>query len=83
MNNQWQLQEAKSRFSELVDKAIQHGPQIVTRHGKEAVVVVSAKEYRTNKLPSKSLTEFFKASPLRGAKLDLTRSKDTGRNVSL
>ena len=41
----WQLQEAKAKFSELVQKAIDEGPQTVTRRGKEAVVVLSAKSY--------------------------------------
>ena len=44
---QWQLQEAKAKFSELVQKAIDEGPQTVTRHGKDAVVVLSVQEYRT------------------------------------
>jgi prevent-host-death family protein len=42
----WQLQEAKAKFSEIVQKAIDEGPQTVTRHGKDAVVVVSSAEYR-------------------------------------
>ncbi len=42
----WQVQEAKQRFSEVVRRAMSEGPQVVTRHGEEAVVVVSAKEYR-------------------------------------
>ena len=83
MSNQWQLQQAKSRFSELVERALQHGPQIVTRRGKEAVVVVSARQFMMMSQPSKNLIEFFKTSPLRGAKLDLTRSKETGRTVKL
>jgi antitoxin Phd len=41
----WQLQEAKAKLSELVQKAIDEGPQTVTRHGKDAVVVLSVKEY--------------------------------------
>ena len=41
----WQLQEAKNRFSEVVEEAIQHGPQTVTRHGREAVVIVSYDDY--------------------------------------
>jgi len=41
----WKLQDAKARFSELVRKAQTEGPQHVTVHGKEAVVVVSASEY--------------------------------------
>lgn len=42
----WQLQDAKQRFSELVRLAEQAGPQIVTRHGTEVAVVISAEEYR-------------------------------------
>ena len=42
----WQLQEAKARFSQLVRKAIEEGPQAVTRHGEEVVVVISAEEFR-------------------------------------
>ena len=42
----WQLQEAKQKFSELVRRAEREGPQVVTRHGEEVVVVVPAEEYR-------------------------------------
>jgi prevent-host-death family protein len=42
----WQVQEAKGRFSELVECSIKDGPQMVTRHGAEAVVVVAADEFR-------------------------------------
>lgn len=42
----WQLQEARSQFSTLVDEALEHGPQRVTRHGRAAVVVVSEEEWR-------------------------------------
>ncbi|MYD35620.1 MAG: type II toxin-antitoxin system prevent-host-death family antitoxin [Dehalococcoidia bacterium] len=38
--NKWQLQEAKARFSALVEDTIENGPQIVTKRGIEAVVVV-------------------------------------------
>ena len=40
------MQEAKSRFSELVDTVIAKGVQTVTKHGKPAVVVISAAEYQ-------------------------------------
>jgi antitoxin Phd len=42
----WQLQEAKQKFSELVRRAEREGPQVVTRHGEEVVVVVPAEEFR-------------------------------------
>src|SRR5579883_2137590 len=43
---QWQVQEAKQRFSQLVQRAIDEGPQVVTRHGRDVVVVVAADEFR-------------------------------------
>lgn len=42
----WSLQEAKARFSEVVRRAEAQGPQHVTVHGREAVVVLSAAEFR-------------------------------------
>ena len=45
MMDTWKLQDAKARFSELVDRAMLHGPQVVTRHGTNAVVVISYNEF--------------------------------------
>jgi len=42
----WSLAEAKAKFSELVERARTEGPQHLTKNGKDAVVVVSADEYR-------------------------------------
>jgi antitoxin Phd len=42
----WQMQTAKQRFSELVERALREGPQVITRHGREAAVVLSMEEYR-------------------------------------
>ena len=42
----WQLQDAKARFSELIDTTIKNGPQIVTRRGIETVVLVPVEEWR-------------------------------------
>jgi antitoxin Phd len=41
MNAVWQVQEAKNRFSELIDSALNEGPQLVTRHGRAVVRVVA------------------------------------------
>lgn len=43
----WPLQHAKQQFSRLVDAARTEGPQVVTRHGREVVVVLSVEEYRS------------------------------------
>jgi antitoxin Phd len=42
----WQLQEAKQKFSELVRRTLEEGPQVVTKHGEEVVVVVPGEEFR-------------------------------------
>ncbi len=46
-NSQWHLQDAKARFSEVVEAAMQGEPQHVTRRGRDAVVVLSAASFRT------------------------------------
>ncbi|MCF6266684.1 MAG: type II toxin-antitoxin system Phd/YefM family antitoxin [Desulfuromusa sp.] len=83
IENHWQLQDAKNRFSNLVEKAQQSGPQIVTKHGKEAVVVISMDEYKKLTTPETNLIDFFQNSPLLNTELDLSRSKETPRDVEL
>jgi antitoxin Phd len=79
----WQLQEAKNRFSEVVRKASEEGPQTVTKHGKDSVVVLSAEDYRLLERPKTSLVEFFQTSPLSKVELDFTRDKSPSRDVEL
>ena len=47
MNNRWQVQTAKARFSELLEKTMAEGPQIVTRRGIETAVVVPLEQWRS------------------------------------
>lgn len=42
----WQLQDAEHRINELVDCALREGAQLITKHGRDAVVVLAASEYR-------------------------------------
>ncbi len=79
----WQLQEAKNRLSEVVRKARSEGPQVITLHGSAAAVVVSAQDYGRMSRPKGKLVDFFRSSPLVGIKLNLTRSRDTGRKIDL
>lgn len=83
MGKIWALQDAKNHFSEVVDRALQVGPQTVTRHGREAVVVVAAADYKKMTQPTESLLEFMQGSPLRGVELKIERTRDTGRKVKL
>ncbi len=79
----WRLQDAKNRLSELVRKAREEGPQIITLRGRDAVVVVSANEFGKLSRPRGSLVDFFRKSPLMGVHLDLVRSADTGGRIDL
>ena len=83
MAQQWQLQDAKNRFSEVVDNAMREGPQVVTKRGKEAVVVISIDEYRKIQQPKDSLIDFFQSSPLSEIELDIDRDKSPAREVEL
>lgn len=73
----WQLQDAKNKFSEVVETTLQHGPQIISRRGKKTVVVITYEEYqKTNH--KKSVKDALMALDI--SQLDLTRDRSiTGR----
>jgi antitoxin Phd len=78
----WQVQEAKTKLSELIEDANTKGPQIITRHGSERAVILSIQEYRALTAHRPDL----KAYLLDGPKVDtfeVERDSDTGREISL
>jgi prevent-host-death family protein len=79
----WTVAEAKAKLSEVIEKAQTAGPQRITRHGKEAVVVVSAEEWKRKTKRRESLAEFLLASPLRGSGLEIERLEDPPRKIDL
>ena len=81
MSRVWQLQEAKNKFSEVVEEALTHGPQVITKRGVETVIVLSYAEYRVMLSKQKKLSIFFRESPLIDADLDLTRDKSGSRDA--
>lgn len=83
MNNNWQLQDAKSKFSELVERALSHGAQFVTRRGKKAVVVMSFETYESLTRHKGSLSKFLLSSPLADSEISLERNKDFPRNIEI
>jgi prevent-host-death family protein len=83
MDKKWSIAEAKAKFSEVVGLAQSHGPQIVTRNGRTAVVIVAAEEWERKSKRSGSLAEFFAASPLRESQLTIRRRQDRPRKVDL
>jgi antitoxin Phd len=78
----WQVQEAKTRFSEVIEEAQSKGPQIITRHGAERAVVLSFDDFRSLTAHKPGLKEYL----LDGPKFDdfeIERDRDTGREISL
>ena len=78
----WQLQEAKSRFSEVVDLTLKEGPQLVTRRGEEAVVILAANDYRRLSGQTTNLMDCLLNAP-RGEPLVLDRSRESIRDIVL
>jgi prevent-host-death family protein len=79
------LQEAKQRFSELVRRALEDGPQTVTRHGREVVIVVPAEEWRRMSERAggekrMDFKEFLMSAPNLSV-LDLDRPREMPRDV--
>lgn len=79
----WPLQDAKNRLSELVDRAKAGVPQIITRRGKQEVVVVGIEDFRKISAREQDLVSFLRSSPLAGVDLQIERDDDPGRAVIL
>lgn len=79
----WALKDARAHFSELVDKALTQGPQIVTRNDRKAVVVVAMEEWERRHRRQGDLVDFFARSPLREEGVVIERVLDQPREVDL
>ena len=81
----WLLQDAKARFSELVRRVRAEGPQHVTVHGRDEVVIIAAEEFRRLKgdLSGEALVAVMRASPHRGIDIEPKRSRTPVRDVAL
>jgi prevent-host-death family protein len=80
----WKLEEAKSRFSEVVRRAREQGPQRVTYRGKDAVVVIAVDDLKRllpAERPRQSLVDFLQETAL--AEIDVRRAPDRGRDVAV
>ena len=75
----WQLQDAKNKFSRVVENAVNDGPQIITKHGVEVAIVISYAEYQKMIASRGKLSTFFQESPLVDVELDLARDKSEAR----
>ena len=79
----WTVAEAKAKFSELIERARETGPQTITKNGRTAAIVVSPDEWQRKTERVGTLADFFAASPLRGSGLKITRTKQPPRPVKL
>lgn len=76
----WQVQEAKQRLSELIRRAHTEGPQVVTRHGEEIVVVIDIADYRHLKGEIAEFKDYLRSGPVFDD-LDLTRTTEFPRST--
>src|SRR5580692_6359051 len=76
LSGHWLLQDAKARFSELVRRVRSEGPQHVTVHGRDEVVIISAEEFRRLKgdPTGEALTAVMQVSPYRDIEIEPSRA---------
>lgn len=79
----WQLQEARQKFSELVDRTVAEGPQEVTRRGERAVVMLSAGEYDRLTGRTRSFKDVLLGPPYIDESLEIHRETSLTRDVEL
>lgn len=79
----WQLQDAKARLSEVVQRAATQGPQRITVRGRPTAVVISEAEYQRLHGPRPSFVDLMRASPLVGLDLDVPREQTPTRDLDL
>ena len=78
----WQIQEAKTHFSEVIEEANSNGPQVITRHGSERAVILSVADYRALTAHKPDLREYLLGGPKTDS-FEVKRSRDTGRKIRL
>lgn len=81
---QWKLEDAKARFSEVVRRAEASGPQLVTVRGKEAAIILAPEQYKRMLPKNKKqlpLVQFLQGLGL--SEVDIERENDPGRDVAL
>jgi len=78
----WQVQEAKTRLSALIEDAHSKGPQFITRHGAERAVILSIEDYRALTAHKPNLKEYLLGGP-KVDSFEVPRERDRGRKVKL
>ena len=78
----WQIQEVKTRLSEVIEEANRKGPQFITRHGSERAVILSITDYRALTAHQPNLKEYLLGGP-KVDSFEAPRDRDTGRKVKV
>jgi len=78
-----QLQTAKQQFSAVAEKAAKGAPQLVTKHGRPFVVIVSADDWCKNRGAERGIWDVLRSCPADLSELALTRNTDLPRRVAL
>ena len=79
MMRTWPLHEAKNKFSEVVEEAVESGPQLIMKRGVETAILLSYADYRRLVVSQGNLSTFFRESPLAETPPDLRRDKSSAR----
>lgn len=83
MQREWQLQEAKGNLSHLIKGTTGGNAQVITVHGKPAAVLISVEEYARLTRRRGKLSATLLRPDLAAEDLELSRSRDTGRNLEM
>lgn len=79
----WQYQEAKAKLSQLMNCVLREGVQVIVRNRVEEYVVITRAEYKSLLSPKTSLVDFFKEAPCPDVELEIERSRDLPREITL
>jgi len=77
----WPVQDAKTKFSEVIERARTEGPQTITRHGTERAMVISIEDYRALEARKPDFKAYLLGGPKFDGDFEIERDKDTGRDI--
>lgn len=79
----WQVQQAKTRLSEVIEQARRDGPQTITKHGRPTAVVVSIDDYDAMQKQKPDLVDVLLNQGPKFDEFVVERDRDTGREIDL
>jgi len=78
----WQVHEAKSRLSEVIQVAQKEGPQVITRHGSDTAVILSVEDFRKLETAKPDFRDYLLSGP-KVDTFDIDGPRDFGRKIGL